>query len=81
MKVDVEPLSHFQDVEEVKKSKAKKQESISETYKERLAQYKKAITKDMTFTDQLEMRDPQCVTEFSAEIFANMRRDEEGYQL
>jgi hypothetical protein len=35
--------------------------------------------KDMTFADQLDMRDPQYVTEFSAEIFANMRKGEEGF--
>lgn len=35
----------------------------------------------MTFADQLDMREPQFVTEFSADIFANMRLQEEGLQL
>ena len=35
----------------------------------------------MSFADQLDMRDPQFVTEFASEIFSNMRKQEEGLQL
>jgi len=35
--------------------------------------------KDMTFADQLDMRDPQCVTEVVNDIFSNMRRQEDGF--
>jgi len=27
------------------------------------------------------MRDPQCVTEYANDIFSNLRRQEEGFQL
>jgi hypothetical protein len=35
----------------------------------------------MSFADQLDMRDPQFVTEFASDIFSNMRKQEEGLQL
>jgi hypothetical protein len=47
----VELLSHFQDVDEVKKSRVQKQDSIANQYKERLAAYKKAIAAEMSFSD------------------------------
>lgn len=47
----MELLSHFQDVEEVKKSRVQKQVSIANQYKERLAAYKKAIAAEMSFSD------------------------------
>jgi len=53
--------------------------SVSEINKERLQAYKKKIMKEMTFADQLDMRDPQCVTEFANDIFSNLRRQEEGF--
>lgn len=52
---------------------------MSETYKERLQAYKKMISKDMSFTDQLDMREPQLVTEYALSIFTNMRIEEDGY--
>lgn len=39
------------------------------------------ISKDMSFTDQLDMREPQLVTEYALSIFTNMRLEEDGYQL
>jgi hypothetical protein len=35
----------------------------------------------MSFADQLDMRDPQFVTEFASDILSNMRKQEEGLQL
>jgi hypothetical protein len=52
------------------------QANVVKIYKERLQNYKKQITQDMSFTDQLEMRDPQAVTEYTASIYANMRQEE-----
>ena len=59
----------------------KSHQSVSNQFKERLLTYKKRITKDMTFADQLDMRDPQCVTEVANDIFSNLRRQENGFQL
>lgn len=61
--------------------KTTKTDSVSEVTKERLQAYKKKIMKEMTFADQLDMRDPQCVTEYANDIFSNLRRQEEGFQL
>jgi Cyclin, N-terminal domain len=32
----------------------------------------------MNFADQLDMRDPQFVTEYANDIFENLRKEEEG---
>lgn len=37
--------------------------------------------KDLSFADQLDMRNPQCVTEFAPSIFANLRAEEAEFQL
>lgn len=39
-------------------TKTIKTDSVSEVNKERLQAYKKKIMKEMTFADQLDMRDP-----------------------
>ncbi len=39
-------------------AKTIKTDSVSEVNKERLQAYKKKIMKEMTFADQLDMRDP-----------------------
>lgn len=56
--MEADTLSHFEDVEEVKKSRAQNQGSVSVSYKERLEAYKKSLTKEMTFADKLDMNDP-----------------------
>lgn len=70
-----------EDLSEMTKQREQKPSEVSETFKERLQVYKKSLMKGMSFTDQLDMRDPQCVTEFAHDIFSNMRRLEQGYQL
>lgn len=57
------------------------QANVVKIYKERLQNYKKQITQDMSFTDQLEMRDPQAVTEYTSSIYANMRQEEIQFTL
>jgi hypothetical protein len=39
--------------------KSRHTEFVSTTFKERLQTYKKKISKEMAFSDQLELRDPQ----------------------
>lgn len=36
---------------------------------------------EMAFADQIDMEDKKCMTEFSNDIFANLRKQEEGLQL
>ena len=55
-------------------AKCQKQDSVAQQFKERMQSYKKKLMKDMTFADQLDMRDPQCVTEVANDIFSNLRR-------
>ena len=81
IKVEVDNAIHFIDIAEVHKTKQQKVKTVSENFRERLAAYKKDITKDMTFADQLDMRDPQFVTEFTADIYDNMRKQEETFKL
>ena len=58
-----------------------KPHEVAEVLRERLQGYKKELLKSLSFADQLDMRDPQAVTEMANQIFANCRRDELGYQL
>ena len=51
-------------------------QSVAEVFKQRLTQFKRTLSKGMTFADQLEMRNPQMVTEMAQNIYENMRRDE-----
>jgi len=55
--------------------------SISEIFRLRLQNLKKEITKDISFADQLDMRDVQCVTECANTIFQNMRQLELEHKL
>lgn len=49
---------------------------MNELFKERLAQYKKSLTKQLGFSDSLELRNPQMVSELAPEIYAKMREQE-----
>jgi len=51
IKVEVDNAIHFIDIAEVHKTKQQKVQTVSENFRERLATYKKGITKDMTFAD------------------------------
>lgn len=53
-----------------------KKESVSEVFKERLAQYKKTLTKTLGFSDTIEIRNPQFVSEFAQDIYTTMREQE-----
>jgi len=54
---------------------------VAKIFRERLQAHKKTLTSDMTFTDQLEMRDPQAVTEYTGMIYKNMRQEEKSFLL
>lgn len=73
----VQPVS----VEESRPASDARLSSVASDFKARLAAYKLQITSEMSFADQCDMRSPQCVTEFANEIFANLRKQEEGLQL
>ena len=47
--------------------------SVSEVFKQRLVNYRRQISKNMVFSDQLELRDPQMVAELATEVYKNMR--------
>ena len=51
-------------------------ESVSEIFKQLLTAYRKQISKNMVFTDQLEIRDPQMVAELATDIYKNIRIEE-----
>lgn len=44
-------------------------EQVKEKCRQRLEEYKKQIKKTMPLSDQLDMRDPQCIAEFAQEVF------------
>lgn len=49
--------------------------------KERLAQYKKTVLKDMVLSDKLDMRDPQSIAEYAQEIYESMKTLEPHYKI
>jgi hypothetical protein len=50
--------------------------SVHEVFKERIAKWRKTQMKDMNLADQLDFKNPQCVSEFSQEIYENMIKEE-----
>lgn len=49
---------------------------ISSVFKERMVNHRKKLSKKMVFADQLDLRDPQMVSEFACDIYLNMKRIE-----
>ena len=49
------------------------QRNVVSIFKERLVNYRKQISKKMVFADQLDLRDPQMVSEFACDIYKNMK--------
>lgn len=49
-------------------------ESVAEIFKQRLVQHRRNISKTMVFSDQLQMRDPQMVSEIAQDIQKNMKK-------
>ena len=47
--------------------------SVSDIFKQRLVNYRRQISKNMVFSDQLELRDPQFCAELATEVYKNMR--------
>ena len=52
------------------------EKSIGSIFKERLVHYRKQLSKKMVFADQLDLRDPQMVSEFAFDIYLNMKEVE-----
>ncbi len=50
--------------------------STESIFKERLVSYRKQLSKNMVFADQLDLRDPQMVSEFACDIYTNMKKIE-----
>jgi len=50
--------------------------TIAEVFAERIANARASQMKEMTLTDQLDYKNPHALSEFSQEIFLNMKRDE-----
>lgn len=75
-KVEVDASAHFADVADLKQAKLAKASAVSVNFKDRIAEYRKGLTKDMTFADQLDLKDAQFVTEYTAAIYKNMRQQE-----
>ena len=52
------------------------EKSIGSIFKERLVHFRKQLSKKMVFADQLDLRDPQMVSEFAFDIYLNMKEVE-----
>lgn len=50
-------------------------------FKERLVGYRKLASRGMTFSDQLDMRDPQMVSEFATDIYSTMKKQEKLFRV
>lgn len=74
--INVECTSEVKLGEFMPKGDKTPKEPTNEVYKERLAQYKKNLAKDLGFFDSLEMRNPQMVAEQAQEIYTTMREQE-----
>ena len=53
-----------------------KKKSVSELFKQRLAAFRKQMSKKMNFCDALDIRNPQLASEFASDIYVNMRSEE-----
>ena len=47
--------------------------SIGSIFKERLINYRRTLSKKMVIAEQLDMRNPQMVSEFAYDIYNNMK--------
>ena len=56
-------------------------DTVKERCKERLDGFKKQMKKSMPLTDQLDMRDPQCIAEFAQEVYQSMIDKEPIYAV
>ena len=57
------------------------EKSVAEIFKERLQALKKETAKEMSFSDKMEARDTQSLSEFASAIFTHLRQQEEGMAL
>ncbi len=70
--MDAEKLKQLNDQPE----EESKDLSVKEQFKQRLAAYRKNLTKTMYFADQMELRNPQLAAEYANDIYLNMRAEE-----
>ena len=71
------PVAEEGDVE-IKMNEPK---TVNDIFKERLATFRKQIMKGMVFSDQLDIRNPQMVSEFADDIYATLRKQEVEFQV
>ena len=57
-------------------TEARAGQSVSEIFKLRMTNYRKQLSRQMNFPDQICLRDPQLASEYAPEIYQNMRRTE-----
>lgn len=60
---------------------AEQKVDVAQTFKQRLADYRKQYTHGLSFADQMELRDPQAIIEYTKSIYENMREKESKYTL
>ena len=77
---DTELMSGRQSQTEQPKT-ADPQLPVSEVYKQRLAAWRKQMSKGLIFADQLEMRNPQMIAEHANEIYKNIREEENTLKI
>lgn len=78
----IEETSTSEDLEEPEKVDPNfHANEIKRIFEERCKQQKKTQMKEMVLSDQLGVRDPQCLSEFSQDIYLNMRQQEEEHRV
>lgn len=74
-KIEVEDSSDHSDEEPIQEGDHSSK--IQKIFKDRLKKYKKQEQKKMPKQDAEQFDDPQCVVEFTQEIYQRMRKEEE----
>ena len=63
------------------KEEEEKTVSVSETFKQRLVNFRKQISRQMSFPDQMDIRNPQVASEYASEIYTNMKEEEQAKKV
>lgn len=70
------------DIDEAKNGTDSNQpKKVGDIFKERLVTLRKSIMKGMMFSDQLDIRNPQMVSEFASDIYQTLRKQEVEFQV
>lgn len=54
---------------------------MHERCKERMDAYRRDVKKEMPLSDQLDMRNPQSIAEYSQEVYMSMLEKEKEYAI